>query len=357
MKNLRKTALRRMARSLRSAQKLRQSEKGEAPLAEAPPAGDETPVPGGQGGEAPATPEAVPEAKAVVKVEPPASPERVSEAPEAALWPEAGVKVAVGVEHLAHSLRVGETGVSEGPCPDDARQVIVRLDSAAVLSSMTVPRSVLVPIGAPMSNLRLWDKCSESVKRDLLMKLGVGDPRDEVLPSSAPVSLTMWGEYVGIGLRLGEQRPYKFVSPFFVKAFEDGFDLMQKAEEGEFALNFAELEDETLAQDVRQRLLQEWWAQHEVLLVCLCDEASGSSGLLALRKTPVSVRFYEVSGGKALGEVGASRLASGTEGLVSTSRWDSGGGLVSTSRLGSSYQPSLLVETSPILRILFACRD
>ena len=73
---------------------------------------------------------------------------------------------------------------------------------------------------------------------------------------------------------------------------------MQKAEEGEFALNFAELEVETLAQDVRQRLLQDWWAQHEVLLVCLCDEASGSSGLLALRKTPVSVRFYEVSGGR-----------------------------------------------------------
>ena len=226
MKNLRKTAVRRMARAMRSA-KARHSaaEKDEAPLAAG--AGDETPVPGGQGGEAPATPEAVFEAKAVVKVEPLASPEPVPEASEAALWPEAGVQVAVGVEHLAPALRLGETGVSEGPCPDDAREVIVRLDSAAVLSSMRMPRSVLVPVGAPMSTMRLWDKCSEGVKRDLLCQLGVRDPRDEVLPSEAPVILTMWGEYVGIGLRLGEQRPYKFVSPFFVKAFEDGFDMMQ----------------------------------------------------------------------------------------------------------------------------------
>ena len=38
----------------------------------------------------------------------------VAEEPEAALWPEAGVKVAVGVEHLQHALRLGEKGVSEG---------------------------------------------------------------------------------------------------------------------------------------------------------------------------------------------------------------------------------------------------
>ena len=76
------------------------------------------------------------------------------EASEAALWPEAGVKVAVGVEHLQHSLRFGETGVSEGPAPDDPREVIVRLDSVTVLSSLRMPRSMLVPIGEPMSNMR-----------------------------------------------------------------------------------------------------------------------------------------------------------------------------------------------------------
>ena len=174
----------------------------------------------------------------------------------------------------------------------------MRLDSAAVLRTLRVPRSVLVPIGAPMRNMKFWDKCSEAVKRDLLKKLGVRDPRDEVLPFSGPVSLTMWGEYMEIGLRLDEGRPYKFVSPFFVKAFEDVFDLMQKAEAGEFSLNFAELEEQSHLQDVRGKLLQDWWDQHEVLLVCLCDEASGCSGLLALRKTPVSVRFYEASGGR-----------------------------------------------------------
>ena len=101
-----------------------------------------------------------------------------------------------------------------------------------------------------MSNMRLWDKCSEGVKRDLLLKLGVRDPRDEVLPSSAPVTLTMWGEYVGIGLRLSEDRPYKFVSPVFVEAFEFGFDLMKAVEAGEDTqkgiLNFGEIEDHFL---------------------------------------------------------------------------------------------------------------
>ena len=96
-----------------------------------------------------------------------------------------------------------------------------------------MPRSVLVPAGAPMRDMRLWDKCTDAVKRDLLMKVGVRDPRDEVLPSSASVSLTMWGEYVGIGLRLSEDLRYKFVSPFFAEALEFGSDLAESVEAGE----------------------------------------------------------------------------------------------------------------------------
>ena len=219
-------------------------------------------------------------------------------APEAAPWPQAGVEVAVGVESLAHSLRLGETGVSEGPAPDDPDEVIVKLDSAAVLAAMRIPRSLLVPVGASMRNLRLWDKCTESVKRDLLCKLGVRDPRDEVLPTTMSLSLTMWGEYLPIGLRLSEDRKYKFVQPAFVNAFEEGDETVSKVMANEYDDNFQKIEDAVYRQEVRQKLLKEWWGQHELLVVCLCDEASGSSGLLALRKTPMSVRFYEVRGGK-----------------------------------------------------------
>ena len=56
----------------------------ETPLAED---GDETPIAEAGGGEAA-----------------PATPEPVAEVP----WPAAGVKVAVGVEHLMHALRLGE---------------------------------------------------------------------------------------------------------------------------------------------------------------------------------------------------------------------------------------------------------
>ena len=125
--------------------RLRKSKEEEAPPAEGhAPAGGETPHDAPAGGE---TPHASQEA--------PASPEPEPEASEAALWPQAGVKIAVGVEHLLHSLRLGETGVSEGPAPDDALEVIVRLDSWAVLSSLRLPRSVLVPVRAPMRNMRL----------------------------------------------------------------------------------------------------------------------------------------------------------------------------------------------------------
>ena len=66
---------------------------------------------------------------------------------EAELWPEAGVKVAVCVEHLSHCLRIGETGVSEGPAPDAPDEVLVRLDDPTILAPIRIPRSVLAAVG------------------------------------------------------------------------------------------------------------------------------------------------------------------------------------------------------------------
>ena len=119
-----------------------------------------------------------------------------------------------------------------------------------------------------------------------------------MLPSSASVSLTIWGEYVGIGLKAGEDRPYKFVSPFFVEALEFGSGLVEAVAAGEddsvkALLSFAEIEDQSRKQAVRVRLLKEWLANHEVLVVCFVDEATQSSALLAVRKEPLSVRLYE----------------------------------------------------------------
>ena len=180
------------------------------------------------------------------------------------------------MESLTHYLRVGETGVSEGPAPDDPHEVIVKFDSVAMLAAMRVPRSLLVPVGEPMRSMRLWDKCTDRVKRDLLCAVGLRDPRSEVLPSTASTTLTLWGEYLPHGLSLGEETKHTFVPPAFVKALEEAHGLRQH---------------------VRQKLLTDWWSQTEVLLVCLCDEASASSSLLAVRKTPVSLRYYEAQCG------------------------------------------------------------
>ena len=160
---------------------------GEETAGEAAAGGEETPGP-----EAPASPDpfamepdeaaASGEPAPEVKIEPLSSPEpEFVEQDEAVPWPEAGVQVAVGVEHLLHSLRVGDTGISEGPVPEDPSEVLLKLDSVAVLKSVRIPRSLLVPVGAPMKSMRWWDKCSESLKREILLKVGVRDPRDEVL--------------------------------------------------------------------------------------------------------------------------------------------------------------------------------
>jgi hypothetical protein len=143
-----------------------------------------------------------------------------------------------------------------------------------------------------MRVLKFWDKMSEVVKRDLLKKVGVRDPREEVLPTTPSVSLTAWGEYLPLGLRYSAECQCKFVPPAFVQAFEAGQATILRAAAGEFSMSFAELEDQAQRQEYRQKLLKNWWGQNEVLLVCMCDEASGAAGLLALRTTPMSVRYY-----------------------------------------------------------------
>ena len=90
--------------------------------------------------------EPAPEAACEVAME---SLEEASDLALEALWPEAGVKVAVGVEALGHALRLGETGVSEGRTPEDVTEVFVRLDGPKSLGSLRIPVELLVPVGKP----------------------------------------------------------------------------------------------------------------------------------------------------------------------------------------------------------------
>ena len=147
----------------------------------------------------------------VVEVEEsPATPVPVSEAPEDPPWPQAGVRVALGIEHLSHTLRLGETGVCEGPSANDPDEVVVRFDTVKTLAPLNVQTSLLVPVGDRMRNLKFWDKWSEPCKRTVLRNLGVRDPRDEVLPWTPCLNLAMWGEYLPLALRLNEFLPGPF---------------------------------------------------------------------------------------------------------------------------------------------------
>ena len=89
--------------------------------------------------------------------------------------------------------------------------------------------------------------------------------------------MALWAEYLPIGLRRDEGCKFKFIPPPFVKACEEAHKVIQRATAGDFSVSFQDLEDYVQRQDLRQKLLREWWAQNEVLFVCTCDEATGTS--------------------------------------------------------------------------------
>ena len=64
------------------------------------------------------------------------------------------MRVAVGVEDLAHALRLGDRGVSEGSAPEDVNEVMVRFDSTKAMQVMRVPLGMLVPEGKAMGNMK-----------------------------------------------------------------------------------------------------------------------------------------------------------------------------------------------------------
>ena len=101
--------------------------------------------------------------------------------------------------------------------------------------------------------------------------------------------------------RPDEEIAIKFVPPLFVRVAAEQRQILEarleEAEAGGIDVAselWEDLEERARRQDARLRLLLGWWSKHEVLLVGLTDEISNSAALLALRKQPPSVRFYEV---------------------------------------------------------------
>ena len=139
-------------------------------------------------------------------------------------WPAPGVRVAVGVEDLMHSLRFGGKGESQGRPPEDSTSVIVTLDAGKALSTLRIPCRLLVPEGGRPRTMKMWDKASDEVLRGLLWSTGIQDPRVEALKSTPSVSLTMWTEWLRYGLSTGEDKlsHLSFIPPALVRAVHEG---------------------------------------------------------------------------------------------------------------------------------------
>ena len=189
---------------------------------------------------------------------------------------------------------MGDSGVSQGAAADEPSEVVVKFDASG--GTVRVPRAILVAEGKKMRTFKTWDKITETVKKSVLLSVGVSDPRLEALPRTRTVTLTCWGEYLPIGLGVpedAEDNTVKFVQPEFVKRlFLDG-DLLKRTEAGERVVSFKDLEEVVRRQDLRLILLKQWWKNCKVLLLVIVSEVNSRSGLLALRKDPMSVRFYE----------------------------------------------------------------
>ena len=139
----------------------------------------------------------------------PATPEQI--------WPAKGVRLAVGLEHLSHSLRLGDAGVCEGIAADDPNEVLVKFDCANSLAAVRVPKAILVNEGEKMRPLKMWGKLSDDVKRVLLKSVGVSDPRIEALPTTPTMRLTAWAEYLRFGLGIPEHSGVRIAQAEFAK--------------------------------------------------------------------------------------------------------------------------------------------
>ena len=85
-------------------------------------------------------------------------------APEADAWPLRGNKVAVGIEHLSHFLRLGEVGRCIGPSPGEPDEVMVKFEATSDLAGMSIPRALLVEVRQPMRQLKWWSTMSEILR-------------------------------------------------------------------------------------------------------------------------------------------------------------------------------------------------
>ena len=77
-----------------------------------------------------------------------------------------------------------------GRVPGDGSQVVVKLSKA--LRPVRTPLSLLAPEGMRPRAMKMWDKVSDEVLRDLLGAVGVQDPRVRFEDGPA-MRLAMWG--------------------------------------------------------------------------------------------------------------------------------------------------------------------
>ena len=94
-------------------------------------------------------------------------------------------------------------------------------------------------------------------------------------------------------MQVPEHKEVRFVHPQFVEMLFLDAEVLRRTEAGERLMSFKDLEEVVRRQDLRVRCLKHWWEHNEVLLIMLGEADKKRWGLLALRKTAKTMRFYE----------------------------------------------------------------
>ena len=140
-------------------------------------------------------------AEAAVKAAIQAAPElaAVVEAPHADPPAEGSVsigkKLAVGIEHISASVRMGMSGWVQ-KIDNVTEQTQMNFTMSNGVETCWIPSCTLVQVGRPMKDLKLWDKMRHALKEGLYLSVRSVQPVAKPIEDRGDVSMALWGLFV-----------------------------------------------------------------------------------------------------------------------------------------------------------------
>ena len=106
-----------------------------------------------------------------------------------------GKKLAVGIEHLSVSVRMGMSGWVQ-KIDNVTEQTQMNFTMSNGVETCWIPSCTLVQVGRPMKDLKLWDKMRHALKEGLYLSVRSVQPVAKPIEDRGDVSMALWGLFV-----------------------------------------------------------------------------------------------------------------------------------------------------------------